>query len=262
MDNLNSNRPIDKTGGGGHADDLCHLPVEAFGQANTQDPFFKKSLSIFGRSAEKDEIRGPIQEGNRDAPMINQRNGKWGTFIEKPANFLPGIRSSVRNDPPRGSKKRERKVNRLSQWSHRSQGDQVVSVAMLRIIHKLLSAGVKDGEMRTGDLSGHLSEKQRPLTPRFQESDVQIWAEDLNRDAGKTCSGTDVEKGECLVGRNPGQRGKRVEHVPGHQARKIVRSHEIDAPTPHTNGVEMKKQVAKVRIGHGEAKRPASVSNR
>ncbi len=194
--------------------------------------------------------------------MIEERNGKWGTFIEKPANFLAGIRSSVRNDPPRGNKKRERKVNRLSQWSHRSQGDQVVSVAMLRIIHKLLSAGVKDGEMRTGDLSGHLSEKQRPLAPGFQESDVQIRAENLKRDAGKTRSGADVEKGECLVGRNPGQRGKRVEHVPGHQARKIVRSHEIDAPAPRADGVEMKEQIAKLCVARGEAKRPASVSNR
>ncbi len=91
---------------------------------------------------------------------------------------------------------------------------------------------------------------------------MQIGAEDLKRDAWKACSGTDVEKGERLLGWKPRQRGKRVEHVPGHEAREIVRSHEIDALAPHADGVEMKKQVAKLCIGHGEAKRPASVSNR
>jgi len=77
--------------------------------------------------------------------VIEQRERKGGTFIEKPANCLAGIRSPVRNDPPRRRKKREREANRLSQWSHRPQGDQVVSVAMLRILHDLLGTGVEDG---------------------------------------------------------------------------------------------------------------------
>ena len=207
-------------------------------------------------------MRGTIEEGNGDAPVVVEHNGEGGTFIEKLSNFLAGIRSSVRNDPPRRRKKGKRDANRLTERSHRPQGDQVVSVAMLGIIHKLLSASVKDGEMRSGEVPDPLSEKKRPLAPGLQEGDVQIWTKNLKRDSGKASSGTDVKKGERLVGRKPGQCGKRVEHVPGHEAREIVRSHEINPRAPRADGVEMKKQIAKLCIAHGAAKRSASVSKR
>jgi hypothetical protein len=76
VDNFDSNRPIDKNPGGKHADGLWHLPVEAFERANTQDVVFKKSLSIFGRNAEQDEMRGTIQEGNGDALVVVEHNGE------------------------------------------------------------------------------------------------------------------------------------------------------------------------------------------
>jgi len=131
--------------------------------------------------------------------MIEQRNGKWGTFIEKLSNFLAGIRSSVRDDPARGSKERKREANRLSQWSDGPQGDEIVSADVARIVGKLLGAGVEDGQMGTGELSDHLSEKQRPLAPRFEENDVQIRTKNLKRNAWKACPGTDVKKGENLL---------------------------------------------------------------
>ncbi len=102
-------------------------------------------LSMFGRSAEQDEMRGTIQEGNGDEPMFKEHKGERGTFIEKPANFLAGIRSSVRNHPPRGSKKGKRDANRLSQWRDRPQGDEVISATMLRMVGKVLGAFVEDG---------------------------------------------------------------------------------------------------------------------
>ena len=43
----------------------------------------------------------------------------------------------------------------------------------------------------------------------------------------------------------------------GHEARKIVRSNKVDAPTPRADGLEVKEQIAKLRIGHVEADRPA-----
>ena len=144
-------------------------------------------------------MRGTIREGNGDAPMIEQRNGKWRTFIEKLSNFLAGIGSSVRDDPPRGGKERKRKTSRPSQWSDRPQGDEVVSVEVLRIVGKLLGAGVEHRTVWTGELSDHLSEKQRPLAPGFEENDAQIRAKDLKRDARKTCSGAYIQKGESLL---------------------------------------------------------------
>lgn len=100
---------------------------------------------MFGRSTEQDEMRGTVQEGNGDALVLVEHSGKWGRFIEKPANFLAGIRSSVGNDPPRRGKKREREANRLSQWSHRPQGDQAVLATMLRMVGKILRASEEDG---------------------------------------------------------------------------------------------------------------------
>ena len=144
-------------------------------------------------------MRGAIREGNGDAPMVEQRNGKWGTFIEKLSNFLAGIRSSVRDDPARGGKERKREANRLSQWSDGPQGDEIVSADVARIVGKLLGAGVEDRQMGTGELSDHLSEKQRPLAPRFEENDVQIRTKNLKRNAWKACPGTDVKKGENLL---------------------------------------------------------------
>ena len=131
--------------------------------------------------------------------MVEQRNGKWGTFIEKLSNFLAGIRSSVRDDPTRRGKKRKREANCLSEWRDRPQSDEVVSVEVLRIVGKLLGAGVEHRTVWTGELSDHLSEKQRPLAPRFEENDVQIRTKDLKRNAWKACPGTDVKKGENLL---------------------------------------------------------------
>ena len=144
-------------------------------------------------------MRGTIREGNGDAPMIEQRNGKWGTLIEKLSNFLAGIRSSVRDDPPRRGKKRKREANCLSEWRDRPQSDEVVSMDVLRIVGKLLGPGVEHRTVWTGELSDHLSEKQRPLAPGFEENDAQIRAKDLKRDARKTCSGAYIQKGERLL---------------------------------------------------------------
>jgi len=116
--------------------------------------------------------------------------------------------------------------------------------------------------MGTGELRNHLSEKQHPLAAGFEEHDAQIRPKDLKRDAREACSGTYVKKGEGLVGGKQRQYGEGVEQVPGHEARKIARSHEIDAPTPRADGIEMEEQIAKLRIGHVEAKRLAPGANR
>ena len=77
--------------------------------------------------------------------MVEQRDGKRGTLIEKLSNFLAGIRSSVRDDPPRRSKEWEREANCLSEWRDRPQSDEIVSANVLWIVGKLLGAGVEDG---------------------------------------------------------------------------------------------------------------------
>jgi len=165
-------------------------------------------LRILWRNPKQDEMRGTIRERNRDAPMGNQRDGKRGTRIEELSDFAAGIRSSVGDDPTRRGKKRKREANRLSQWSDRPQSDEVISVAVARIVGELLGAGMEDGYVWTGgELRDHLSEKQRPLTTGFEEHDVQIRAKDLKRDAREACSRTYVEKVEGLVGWKESQRG-------------------------------------------------------